>query len=125
MNDGGFSGEHCRNQKINKMIPTKPKIPSLIVNLSLNHYAWVVGSAANPKNDNPRDWDIIVPFSEWHKITAIIPSDAKVNRFGGWKFMSEGYEIDLWPGELSFFLTRTRWAWNPGLGFRFEGKLNV
>lgn len=58
-------------------------IPKLVLDLVYAHSAWIVGSAANPDNKEPRDYDIIVPFSEWNKACMLIPMDAKVNHFGG------------------------------------------
>lgn len=89
--------------------------PKLVAALTYMHDAWVVGSAADPGNTVPRDWDIIVPFSQWNSACQLIPSDAKVNTFGGWKVKAaEGVEIDVWPGELGSLMqnAKAKYAWH-------------
>lgn len=99
-------------------------LPKTILAWTTNFQAWIVGSAADPSNKNPRDYDVIVPYSEWGRASHLIPKDAKVNSFGGWKFYDEDYqcEIDVWPGELSFILLyyNAEWAWQPHYGKRFQ-----
>lgn len=94
-----------------------PKVVAMLVN---HHEAWVVGSAADPKNRNPRDWDIIVPFSTWQAACALIPFYAHPNTFGGWKWQDGEFEIDCWPGELGWLFQspRARFAWQPRYGAR-------
>lgn len=80
------------------------KHPKLVLDLSFIANAWIVGSAADPSNTNARDFDMVVPYSQWQNACMLIPSDAKPNHFGGWKCISEGVEVDVWPGELSFVM---------------------
>lgn len=88
----------------------------------MGHEAWVVGSAAAPNADHTtlRDYDVIVSFTHWQAAALLIPPDAKPNTFGGWKCQSEGREVDVWPGDLAWFLANTRagWAWHPQTGVR-------
>jgi hypothetical protein len=95
---------------------------NIVNGLTHNHDAWVVGSAADPENKNPRDIDIMVPYSSWGPASSLIPKDAKVNSFGGWKFTEQGVEVDVWPGELSWILQRprTKFVWHPKTGIRFQ-----
>jgi len=89
--------------------------PKLVAALSHMHDAWVVGSAADPNNKVPRDWDVMVPFSQWNAAAQLIPSDASVNTFGGWKVKTaNGDEIDVWPGELGTLMqnARAKYAWH-------------
>lgn len=97
-------------------------MPKIVCALTHNHDAWVVGSAADPQNANPRDYDVQVPFSEWGKAAHLIPADAKPNAFGGWKCVSDGVEVDVWPGELGWIMrqNRSRWAWHPSSGVRLK-----
>ena len=97
-------------------------IPKFVANAVTNHHAWVVGSAADPDNDNPRDWDVIIPFADWHNIAPFIPSHATMNSFGGLKFIENEIEIDVWPGDLAFICRQDKftWAWNPSLGVRVK-----
>lgn len=78
-------------------------LPNKILKLCYDLDCWLVGSSANPNSESYRDFDILVPWINWHHATLIIPMDAKPNSFGGWKFTIDGYEIDMWPGDLSWF----------------------
>lgn len=82
------------------------KYPKLVLALSHSHDGWIVGTGADPSVDNPRDYDIIIPYSEWQKASSLIPLDAKPNHFGGWKCMSEGVEVDVWPGDIGWIMQR-------------------
>jgi hypothetical protein len=95
--------------------------PKLVASLTHMHDAWVVGSAADPGNEKPRDWDVMVPFSQWNAASQLIPKDAKPNTFGGWKVKTEeGDEIDVWPGELGVLMqnAKARYAWHVRTGTR-------
>lgn len=87
---------------------------------------WIVGSAADPQNSNPRDIDIIIPFSKWHVALGALPKDRskiKVNTYGGFKFDDEnGIEIDMWTGEFNTILTYhgVKWIYNPWNNIRFK-----
>lgn len=98
------------------------KIPKLVSDLSTYHDGWIVGSAANPENKSPRDFDIAVPFSKWQEASALIPDDAKRNHFGGWKCISEGIEVDVFPCELSWILLSPycEWIWNYKTNIRYK-----
>lgn len=100
-------------------------LPKLVLALTHNHDAWIVGSAADPHEIEPRDYDVLVPFYEWGPASALIPGDARVNSFGGWKCVSDGVEVDVWPGDpgdLGWLMQRVRaqWAWHPKSGVRLE-----
>lgn len=94
--------------------------PELVSKLVIIHDAWVVGSAADPNNKEPRDWDVIVPYSKWNAACQLIPKDAKVNSFGGFKCISEGKEVDVWPDELGNVMQcqKAKFAWHPRSGIR-------
>lgn len=81
--------------------------------------AWIIGSAVNTLN--PRDYDVVVPMSFWPQAASLIPKDAKVNAYGGWKCISEGKEVDVWPGELGMFLQRASCygCWQPKYGVKY------
>lgn len=97
------------------------QIPKLVAMLTHHHEAWVVGSAASPDNTNPRDYDVVVPLSQWQAASALIPMDAVPNTFGGWKIKGD-VEIDVWPGDLGFVMKhpKSRYAWSPSLGVRLK-----
>lgn len=91
------------------------KYPALVHKLCYDHEAWIVGSSANPDDENPKDFDILVPLSNWQQASLLIPSDAIPNTFGGWKCISGGKEVDVWPGDLAWLLTNDmlKWAYHP------------
>lgn len=98
------------------------KVPTIVSILCQFHGAWVVGSAA--WEDTPtgeKDFDVIVPPSQWRSAATLIPKDAKPNTFGGWKFSQDGRWIDVWPDNISMMLNHpmTKKVWNPALGIRF------
>jgi hypothetical protein len=66
----------------------------------------------------------VIPFSHWKDAAMLIPKDAKVNTFGGWKCVSEGVEVDVWPGDLGWLMTNSAftYAWHPRTGTRI-GKI--
>ena len=76
------------------------------------HGGLIVGSQAKllagESIDVARDWDILVPLPKWQTIAMLIPPDAKPNKFGGWRFISEENEIDVWPDELENYLTNCK-----------------
>lgn len=77
---------------------------------------------AKKDNPNPRDYDLIIPFSKWFGAAMLIPPDAVPNTFGGWKCKtSEGIEVDVWPGELSHLLQfgMCKVAWFPKSDIRW------
>lgn len=102
--------------------PERQPMPRAVLALTHNHDAWIVGGAANPDNANPRDWDVIVPHYEWGKAAHLIPLDATVNSFGGWKFTQNSQVVDVWPGDLGWILQRPKlvWAFHPASGRRFK-----
>jgi hypothetical protein len=97
-------------------------LPRLVLSLTHNHDAWIIGGAANPDNETPRDYDIIVPFYEWGPASSLIPPNATPNSFGGWKCISDGIEVDVWPGDLGWIMQRPKcvWTWHPKTGIRIK-----
>lgn len=95
-----------------------------IAKVTHNFDAWIVGSAADPDNADPRDYDVLVPFYMWHSATCMVPPDAKPNSFGGWKFtdVQTRKEIDVWPGDLSRLAQRPafKFAYHPKTGTRIK-----
>lgn len=101
------------------------KLPKLVLALTHAHDAWIVGSGADPNNTEPRDYDVIVPYSEWQKACMLIPMDAKPNHFGGWKCISEGKEIDVWCGDLGWLMQKPqmKYIWHVASGVRWQNVL--
>jgi hypothetical protein len=85
---------------------------------------WIVGSMAHPDASlsEGSDFDLLVPYSDWDVVARLIPNDAKVNSQGGWRFMSSGISIDVWPGDLGKFVTGLgfEYAWHPRSGKRIK-----
>ena len=97
-------------------------LPKLVIALTHNCDAWIVGSSADPSVESPRDWDVIVPFNCWGLAAHLIPRDAKCNTFGGWKCDSDGVEVDVWPGDLGWLMQhpKAKYAWHPRSGCRLK-----
>ena len=76
--------------------------------------AWIVGSVADPTkrfdlHGPPRDYDILVPFSDWTAFSLQLPHLGKLiklTRFGGVTLEIRGGEsVDVWPVDVGrFFL---------------------
>lgn len=98
------------------------KYPELVTRLCTNCEAWIIGSAADPKNTNIRDYDIFVPITHWTLACSIIPKDATVNRMGGFKCMSEGIEVDVWTCDMAAVVATNyfKWAYHPKTGVRIK-----
>lgn len=104
-----------------------PRISSLLIN---KFDGWIVGSAANPNVTEYRDLDIIIPFKEWSQAASLIPPNAKVNAFDGWKFLDVDeklnmeIEVDVWPCNLEDMLKHQlfdfAWHYNTGTLIRKE-----
>ena len=70
--------------------------------------AYIVGGYANyliGKRKEFKDYDLIVPPDKWYIVSLLIPKDAKINSYGGWKFIDkEGNNIDIWPSSIEQYL---------------------
>ena len=108
------------NNPVSKRINRIPRLARLIC--GQYNGAWIVGSAADPMNNDPKDYDIAVSFSDWQKVASLIPKDAKPTLFGGWKFLSDGMEVDVWPSEIIniFSCSKCEWMWQPNLNIRVK-----
>lgn len=94
------------------------KYPELVTKLTTLCDAWIVGSAADPKNFHPRDFDVFVPFKNWLQASNYIPKDAKINRLGGFKCVSDEVDVDVWTGDMNDFLSSNyfSFAYHPKTG---------
>jgi hypothetical protein len=98
-------------------------LPAIVTKLTHGLDAWIVGSPANPENQNPRDYDLIVPYHKWNEATMIMPKDGTLNTFGGYKFVDENNTIvDVWPGDMWWILksTQKKFVWHPRTGTRWS-----
>lgn len=87
------------------------KVPKLIRVLCKNYNAWIVGSAVKhilsvptKPTEKLRDIDVIVPLRYWNDAVFLLPKDAKINSFGGFKFKTDGIECDVWCQDLSDYV---------------------
>ncbi len=96
------------------------KYPELVTKLTTLCSGWIVGSAS--ETDNPRDYDIFIPISNWRMASSIIPKHATINRMGGFKCVSEGIEVDVWTGCMSEFLASDYFksAYHPQTGVKIK-----
>ena len=99
---------------------TKLKHPELVTKLTTLCSGWLVGSSANPDITNPRDYDVYIPMKFWLEASSYIPKEAKINRMGGFKCISEGVEVDVWTGDINDFLSSDyfSFAYQPKTGVR-------
>lgn len=83
------------------------KIP-IIISILCRSGAYIVGSYANyliDKKGGFKDYDLIVPPDKWYIVSLLIPKTAKLNSYGGLKFIdSEGNSIDIWPSSIEQYL---------------------
>ena len=100
------------------------RLPKIVSKFCYGHNAWIVGSGA--RDDNPKDYDLAIPFSNWKQAGMLIPIDARPNSFGGWKFYQEGVPIDIWPCELGQLMTNemVTHLWHPQSGSYFTRTIN-
>lgn len=101
------------------------KLPDIVTKLTFHCDGWLIGSSADPSNYSPRDYDVFIPINNWGKASILIPKNAKINTFGGFKFKDkQGNEIDVWTGEMSNFLNTVQFsfAYHPRSGVRLEKK---
>ena len=83
------------------------EIPQKVNELSWNYEAWIVGGGARylvGLEDSCKDWDILIPFYRWGEACRIVPRGTPSNTQGGFKLDVENSEIDIWPGEIGWFL---------------------
>jgi len=92
-------------------------LPRAAAQLTEFHEAWIIGSMV----PGAKDIDLLVPWSHWPQAALLIPTDARPNAFGGWKFNSEGVELDVFPGDLAMLLSlgKCRSVYHPKSGQRF------
>ncbi len=102
--------------------PIHFKYPELVTKLTNFCGGWITGSAADPDHDNPRDYDVFIPLKYWQQASSYIPKDAKINRMGGFKCLSDGIEVDVWTGLLEDLVTTNhfKYAYQPLTGIRIK-----
>ena len=102
------------------------KYPKIVISLLVAGDGWIIGSASDPNSINFRDVDIFIPHANWHKVSSMIPTSAQPNSFGGWKFVIDGTEIDLWPDSLERLMDHTNTFYQPHTGklFKLERRYN-
>lgn len=96
------------------------KYPNIVTKLTTLCDGWIVGSGANPDVENPRDYDIFIPIDNWLEASNYINQNAKINRMGGFKVISDGIEVDIWTGRMENILGSNyfNFAYHPKTGVR-------
>lgn len=82
------------------------QLPDIVSKLCYGHDAWIVGGAVY--QDDPKDWDVVVPYSEWNEAAMLIPPNATANSFGGFEFKMNGILFDVWPDEIGKLMTNKK-----------------
>jgi hypothetical protein len=85
-------------------------LPAIIRSFCHSHDGWIVGSGAmyllNLKEDTPRDWDLLIPFWTWGTACKTIPEGTPTNSHGGIKLNDNGVSMDIWAGDIGWFLAQ-------------------
>lgn len=93
--------------------------PDIVRTLCLNYSAFIIGGAAKyllDEEDSCRDWDIVVPLSQWGLAQRLIPKNAIHNTFGGSKIILEKNKtftiifesVDIWSADISFVMENNK-----------------
>lgn len=86
------------------------QLPAAVRSFCYNNDGWIVGSGArfllDLKKDVPRDWDILIPFWTWGIACRTIPENSPTNSQGGVKVLTDGVCIDVWAGDIGWFLAQ-------------------
>lgn len=86
------------------------KLPAIVYQMCV-HGALIVGSYAKQligEDIDCNDFDLLIPYEKWQVVSLLIPSDAVLNKFGGWRFSIGKDEIDVWPGSLLVYLSECK-----------------
>jgi hypothetical protein len=85
-------------------------LPTIVRSFCYSHDAWIVGSGAeyllDIKELAPRDWDLLIPFWCWGTACKTVPAGTPTNSHGGIKLTENGLSIDLWAGDIGWFLSQ-------------------
>lgn len=90
------------------------QLPIFVKQICLSYDAYIVGSGAayisgeeGIKANN--DWDIIIDPLDWDKfLPFMLDKQFKLNSWGGFKLLSEGKEIDIWPASLHNYIASNK-----------------
>ncbi len=86
-------------------------LPPIVRALVYGHDAWIVGGAAKYMlglvAEPPKDWDVLVPFHRYETAARLAPKGSLTNTFGGINIQSDGFEVDIWPGDVGHHLAQT------------------
>lgn len=106
------------NPRLDRKKCAKTRYPELVTKLTTVCDGWIIGSGA--ESNTPHDYDVFIPLSKWREACAIIPSDARVNKLGGFKCISENIEVDIWTGEMNNLLASHyfKCAYHPQTGVK-------
>lgn len=80
-----------------------------IKSILLSSNGWLVGSSIEQigNDEEVSDYDIIVPSRDLFRILIVSLQSTYnhiINNYGGFKFLIDGVEVDIWCEELSHFL---------------------
>ncbi len=85
-------------------------LPASIRSFCHNNDGWIVGSGAqyllSIKDNLPRDWDLLIPFWTWGMACKTIPEGSPTNSQGGIKLLIDGLSIDVWAGDIGWFMAQ-------------------
>lgn len=87
------------------------QLPPIVRSFLFSHEGWIVGSTAQwllgEKEEDPRDYDVLIPSWEWGKASMSIPPGTPANANGGFKMtLEDGKRLDVWTGDIGWFLAQ-------------------
>lgn len=100
------------------------KFGSILKKITTHCDVWILGSSLVDKE--ALDIDVFVPIEEWQLASSYIPSNAKINSLGGFKFLDDNnINVDIWTGLMGDFLNSDRFTvcYNPRTGIKI-GRIN-
>ncbi len=86
------------------------ELPAIVRSFCFSNEAWIVGSCAKwlltLTETPPRDFDLLIPFYCWGQASRTIPVGSLTNSNGGVKLVVDGVSIDVWAGDIGWFLSQ-------------------
>lgn len=100
----------------------RPSFPRGIVRLLESAPVWVLGSAADPDNPNPKDVDIVVPPAHWKAVALHFPKTVETNKHGGLRFEIEGVQVDIIASSFEEMMAKgvSPYVYCPKMGVRYK-----
>lgn len=85
------------------------KLPPTVFKLCTLYDAFIVGGAVpfllGESDIMPRDIDVVISLDHWINASKLLSGlEAKANTFGGFKFLENGIEVDVFAGNVALIV---------------------